>query len=258
MDETVVANLTDGNLYFYHKDIMRYLEQGIKRQARMTWWNIFSGRWRKKQQIYLINPYTIFIDRRAAIGEGTIIYPGAIITGTSVIGKQCVIGPNMWIHNCIFGDRVQYGARADMFNSEIGDDSKIGAKSEVVRSKFGKEVNNLHHGYIGDTVVEDGVNIGAGTITCNFDGEPQKKKTIIRRNAFIGTNVNLAAPIEIPEETLIAAGTTISQKDLDTLKASTHALIIGRPELRIIPNFFEKIGKHWQRMKNSNPPQEKI
>lgn len=252
MYETLFAHMPDATIN--HMDILNHLEQGVKRQTRMAWRNIFAFQWRNKQRVYLVNPYTTFIDRRAIIGEETIIYPGVMITGLCVIGKHCVIGPNMWIHNCIFGNRVQYGARANMFASEIGDDTKIGAQSEITRSRFGKKINDLHHSYLGDTFVEDGVNIGAGCITCNFDGGSQKQKTIIRRNAFIGTNTNLVAPVEIPEETLVAAGTTISQKDLDALQVSAHALIIGRPEPRIIPNFFEKIGTYWRRMKQPTPP----
>ncbi|MBU6415396.1 hypothetical protein KGQ34_04130 [Patescibacteria group bacterium] len=254
MHEELFANMPDAALD--HADILNHLEQGVKRQTRMAWKNIFAFRWRTKQQIFFINPYTTFIDRRATIGEGTIIYPGVMITGPCIIGKHCIIGPNLWVHNCVFGDRVQYGARANLFASEIGDDTKIGAQSEVTRSRFGKKVNNLHHGYLGDVFVEDGVNIGAGTIACNFDGGPEKKKTIIRRGAFIGTNTNLVAPIEIPEEIFVAAGTTVSQKDLNALQVSAHALIIGRPDPRIIPNFFEKIGNYRRKIKKFSPSQK--
>lgn len=231
-----------------HEDVLNHLEQGSSRQTRMAWRDIFAGCWRKKQQVHLVNPYTTLIDRRAIIGEGTIIYPGVMITGPCVIGKQCIIGPNMWIHNCIFGDRVEYGARADMFASEIGDDTKIGAKAEVVRSRFKNKVNDHHHSYIGDTYIGDGANIGAGTITCNFDGSENKKRTIIRKNAFIGTNANLVAPVEIGEEALVAAGATI------TKNVPAHALALARPELAIKENYWQKIGKYWRKIKK--PPQE--
>ncbi len=250
MDEGLFANLPSST--FGHEDILKHLEQGSRRQTRMAWQNIFFGRWQKKQQVHFVNPYTIFIDRRATIGEGTIIYPGVLITGPSVIGKNCIIGPNRWIHNCVFEDGVQYGARADMFASLIGSGSKIGAKAEVVRSHFGKNVNDQHHSYLGDTYVGDGANIGAGTITCNFDGSADKKRTVIRKNAFIGTNTNLVSPIEIPEDAFVAAGSTVSQKDIQNL--APHGLVVTRPEPRIIPNFFEKIGKYWRRMKKQ--PQE--
>ena len=159
------------------------------------------------------------------IGEGTVIYPGCYISGKTKIGTYNIIGPNSIIENCIIGNNnrveasklvnskihnnITVGPFAHIRdNSNILGDNRIGNFVEIKKSTIGKETKLSHLAYMGDTICGKNVNFGCGAITVNYDGRT-KHQTTIGDNAFIGSNSNLIAPIEIKKGSLVGAGSTI-------------------------------------------------
>ena len=128
------------------------------------------------------------------IGIDTVIHPNTVIKNDVKIGENCEIGPNAYIRE----------------KCELANNVKIGSFVEIKKVKVGEGTKIPHLSYIGDTEIGSHGNIGCGTITCNYDGK-NKNKTIIGDNAFIGSNVNLVAPVKIGDNVLIAAGSTITE-----------------------------------------------
>ena len=128
------------------------------------------------------------------IGTDTVIHPNTIIKNNVVIGENCEIGPNAYIRE----------------NCELANNVKVGNFVELKKVKVGEGTKIPHLSYMGDTEIGSHGNVGCGTITCNYDGK-NKHKTIIGDNAFIGSNVNLVAPVKIGDNVLIAAGSTITE-----------------------------------------------
>jgi bifunctional UDP-N-acetylglucosamine pyrophosphorylase / glucosamine-1-phosphate N-acetyltransferase len=139
------------------------------------------------------------------IGTDTVIHPNTTIKNDVIIGKDCEIGPNSYIRE---------GCRLD-------DKVKIGSFVEIKKAIIGKGTKVPHLSYMGDCEIGAGTNIGCGTITCNYDGF-KKSKTIIGENSFVGSNVNLIAPVTLGKKTFIAAGSTITNDVPD------YALSIAR------------------------------
>lgn len=128
------------------------------------------------------------------IGMDTVIHPNTIIRNNVVIGENCEIGPNAYIReNCNIADRVKVGNFVELKKVTIGEGTKV-----------------PHLSYLGDCEIGKNGNVGCGTITCNYDGK-NKNKTIIGDRAFIGSNVNLVAPVTLGDDVLIAAGSTITE-----------------------------------------------
>ena len=203
--------------------------------------------------VTLIDPSTTYIDTNVEIGQDTIIFPHTFIQGNSVIGSGCQVGPSCRLQDCVLGDNsvVQYsvlvesrfgqGCKIGPFayvrpGSDVRDNVKIGDFVEVKKCKIGAGSKVPHLTYLGDSEIGEGVNVGAGTITCNYDGE-KKHKTIISDNAFIGSNSNLVAPIEIGKEAYIAAGSTITEN------VPEGALAIARERQTIKEGWVGKKGK---------------
>ena len=135
-----------------------------------------------------------YIHDNVIIGMDTIIHPNTTIKSGVIIGENCEIGPNAYIReNCIIGNNVKIGNNVEIKNTKIGDRTKV-----------------PHFIYLGDTEIGEDGNIGCGTITCNYDGK-KKNKTIIGDRAFIGSNVNLVAPVKIGDGVIIGAGSTITK-----------------------------------------------
>jgi len=177
--------------------------------------------------VTLMDPATVYADEGVRAGRDTIIGPGVLLLGDTVIGEDCEIGPYAQLRNCKVGNGVKVfqgavvtdSVIADQSivgpycnirsNSEVGAGSHVGSFVEVVRGKLGPGVKNLHFGYLGDAEIKAGVNIGAGTITCNYDGV-NKHHTVIEENAFIGSDSVLIAPVNIGEGAFVAAGSVIT------------------------------------------------
>ncbi|MFD6208365.1 bifunctional UDP-N-acetylglucosamine diphosphorylase/glucosamine-1-phosphate N-acetyltransferase GlmU [Peribacillus sp. NPDC060253] len=177
--------------------------------------------------VTIIDPLTTYIEADVQIGQDTVINPGACIKGKSIIGQDCLIGPNSEISNCEIGDgteilqsvvhessigsSVKIGPFAHVRpHSDIRDSVKIGNFVEIKKTVFGKGSKASHLSYIGDAEVGENVNIGCGSITVNYDGK-NKHLTKIEDNVFIGCNSNLVAPVTIGEGAYVAAGSTITQ-----------------------------------------------
>ncbi len=166
--------------------------------------------------VTIVDPSSTWISEDTEIGADTIIYPSTYIEGKNKIGKNCKIGPCAHL-------------RGDV---EIDDDCKIGNFVEVKKAKIGHNTNAGHLSYIGDSEFGSHINIGAGTITANYDPiSKTKSKTILKDNVKIGSNTVLVAPVEIGEGTNIGAGSVI------TKNIGEWALGITRAPLRIIENW---------------------
>jgi bifunctional UDP-N-acetylglucosamine pyrophosphorylase / glucosamine-1-phosphate N-acetyltransferase len=189
--------------------------------------------------VTILDPATTYIDETVTIGADTMIYPNVVIDVASEIGGDCVIGLGSHIRASRLGDRVtvkpycvltdavvEEGAELGPFchlrpKAHIGEKAKIGNFVEVKKSKVGRGSKAPHLSYIGDTTVGDHVNIGAGTITCNYDGVA-KHPTTIGAGSFVGSNTTLVAPVVVGEGAYVGAGSTIT-KDVPP-----GALAVGR------------------------------
>ncbi len=179
--------------------------------------------------VTIINPHDVYIDEQAQIGTDTVIYPGTYILGKTVIGKNCVIEGGVYIKDSTIADNVtlkmgtyieesvieetcQVGPYAHLRpKSVLKKGAKVGNFSEVKKSVIGQGSKVNHLSYIGDTQMGAGVNVGAGTITCNYDGK-NKHQTIIEDHVFVGSNVNFVAPVTVHEYAKIGAGSTITKE----------------------------------------------
>jgi len=178
--------------------------------------------------VTIVDPFNTYIGPDVKILEGTTIYPNSIIEGSVRIGKDCVI-KSSYITNSVIGDRVTIGPFAHIrMKSELGNDIRLGNFVEVKKSKLDDGTKSAHLTYLGDSEIGKKVNIGCGTITVNYDGK-SKYKTIIEDGAFIGSNVNLIAPIKVGKNSVIAAGSTI-KKDVpeDSLAIAREREIIKK------------------------------
>jgi len=177
--------------------------------------------------VAMINPDTITIGHNVKIEENVIIHPNTYITGNSVIHKGAQIGPNTEIHESIIGENVicrlslvynstvnkdsTVGPFAHLRDGAIiGEKNRIGNFVEVKKSTTGFNTKASHLAYIGDATIGKNVNFGCGAITVNYDGK-NKYQTTIGDDVFIGCNVNMIAPINIEEGSLIAAGSTLNK-----------------------------------------------
>ncbi|MZQ74976.1 MAG: bifunctional UDP-N-acetylglucosamine diphosphorylase/glucosamine-1-phosphate N-acetyltransferase GlmU [Peptoclostridium sp.] len=176
--------------------------------------------------VTLIDPVATYIESGAVIGSDTVIYPGSIIKGYSVIGEGCIVGPGCTIdssrlddgceiqNSVIVKSSVGSGSKVGPFaylrpNSTIGRNVKIGDFVEVKNSTVGDNSKASHLSYIGDADVGEDVNIGCGTVFVNYDGK-KKSRAKVGDRSFIGCNTNLIAPVELGENSYIAAGSTIT------------------------------------------------
>ena len=164
-----------------------------------------------KSGVKMIGPETIFFSEDTKIGKNVIIEPYV------VIGQKVKIGNNVRIHSfChLEGSKIENNVNLGPYARlrpgtvlQIG--SKVGNFVEVKKSKIGKKSKINHLSYIGDTTIGNSVNVGAGTITCNYDGV-KKSKTKIKNNVFIGSNSSLVAPITVNENSVIGAGSVITK-----------------------------------------------
>lgn len=178
--------------------------------------------------VTLIDYNNTYIDLNVKIGKDTLIYPGNVFQGNTVIGENCIFYPNSRIKSSIIknnvtvessvilestiGENTNIGPFAYIRpESTIGESVKIGDFVEIKKSIIGKGTKVSHLTYIGDAEVGDKCNFGCGTVVVNYDGKV-KNKTLIGNNSFIGCNANLVSPIKINDNTYIAAGSTITEE----------------------------------------------
>ncbi len=201
-----------------------------------------NKRWIEKG-VYIMDPNNTYIDEDVVIGEGSTIYPNVFLLKGSQIGCNTTILPNSFIVNSKIGDGVTIDS-SKVSDSEVGDNSVVGPMShlrnetkiignarignfvEFKKSVFGQGSKCAHLTYIGDTEVGKDVNFGCGVVTVNYDGK-NKFKTIIKDGVFVGSNVNLIAPLTIGENAVLAAGSTITENvgAGDLAIARSHAVV---------------------------------
>ena len=164
-----------------------------------------------KSGVKMIGPETIFFSKDTKIGKNVTINPYVVIGPKVKIGNNVTINSFSHLEDCKIKNKVEVGPYARLRPGTILEEgSKIGNFVEVKKSTVGKKSKINHLSYIGDSELGKGVNVGAGTITCNYDGV-KKSKTKIRDNVFIGSNSSLVAPIIIEENSIVGAGSVITK-----------------------------------------------
>ena len=200
--------------------------------------------------VKIIDPESVYVDWDAKCDKDVWLFPGTIIEGQCEIGENTKVGPYTHLINSRIGKncRIEYSIVEDSIledeviigpfthirmNSYIKKNARIGNFVEVKKSEIGEETKALHHSYLGDARLGKKVNIGAGTITCNYDGY-KKHPTIIHDQVFIGSNNSLVAPVTIGEGAYTAAGSTITQD------VPPRALGVGRARQVNIDKWVER------------------
>ena len=165
-----------------------------------------------KSGVKMIGPETIFFSKDTKIGKNVTINPYVVIGKKVKIGNDVTINSFSHLENCKIKNKVEVGPYARLRpGTTLEEGSKIGNFVEVKKSTVGKKSKINHLSYIGDSELGKGVNVGAGTITCNYDGV-KKSKTKIRDNVFIGSNSSLVAPITLEKNSIVGAGSVITKK----------------------------------------------
>ena len=164
-----------------------------------------------KSGVKMIGPETIFFSKDTKIGKNVIINPYVVIGKKVKIGNNVTINSFSHLENCKIENRVDVGPYARIRPGTIlKEGSKIGNFVEIKKSKIGRKSKINHLSYIGDSDIGKNVNIGAGTITCNYDGF-KKSKTKIKQNVFIGSNSSLVSPVTVNENSIVGAGSVITK-----------------------------------------------
>ena len=173
-------------------------------------------RWQRKNEalmlsgVTILDPATAYIDHTVTVGQDTIIEPQVYLSGATVIGKNCNIGPGVKMLDAQVGDSCKVGPFTFLRPGTVLEDNvKAGHFVEIKNSHIGQGSKVPHLSYMGDAEVGERVNIGCGTITCNYDGA-KKHKTIIGDDVFVGSNTNFIAPVSIGERATVGAGSTIT------------------------------------------------
>ena len=200
--------------------------------------------------VTIVDPEVTYIETSVKIGIDTIVHPFCHLKGDTIIGEDCEIGPSVTLENT-FVDNATHIRNSIAIDAEIGsnctigpfsylrpgtklaDSVKIGDFVEIKKTFVDKNSKIPHLSYIGDCIIGENVNVGAGTITCNYDGK-DKWQTILEDGSFIGSNTNLVAPVTIGKNATIGAGSTI------TVNVPDDALAIARQKQRNILNWTEK------------------
>ena len=204
---------------------------GLDHRLKLSWGEAemrrrINERW-MLAGVTLVHPETTFIEAEVEIGADTIIWPNTFLQGKTRIGQGCTIGPGSIIRDSTIGDRVKIelsvveqavmeeDSEVGPFGhlrkgAHLGTGVHMGNFGEVKNSYLGPGVKMGHFSYMGDATVGEGANIGAGTITCNYDGQ-RKHRTIIGRQAFIGSDTMLVAPVELGDGARTGAGSVVTQ-----------------------------------------------
>ena len=177
--------------------------------------------------VLITDPATTYVEAGVEIGAGTEIKPNTTINGRSVIGARCTLGPNTVITDSRIGDEcsvvasmleeavLESGVEVGPFShlrpgSHLGTGVHLGNFVEVKASRLGRGTKVGHFSYMGDAEVGEEVNIGAGTVTCNYDGE-KKNVTVIGDRAFVGSDTMLVAPVRLGEDAKTGAGAVVTE-----------------------------------------------
>ena len=177
-----------------------------------------------KSGVEMSGPDTIFFSDDTKIGKSVIIEPYVVIGSKVKIGNNVVIKSFSHLENCKIENSVEIGPYARIRpGTTLKKGSKVGNFVEIKKSTLGQKSKANHLSYIGDSAIGKSVNVGAGTITCNYDGI-KKNKTIIKDNTFIGSNSALVAPITIGKNSVVGAGSVITKNVKNKTLALTRTL----------------------------------
>ena len=188
-----------------------------------------------KLGVQMIGPETIYFSKDTKIGKNVTIEPYVVFGAKVKIGNNVIIKSFSHLENCKVENKVDIGPYARIRPGTIlKEGSKVGNFVEIKKSILGKKSKVNHLTYIGDTSIGKSVNVGAGTITCNYDGV-KKSKTKIKDNVFIGSNSSLVAPLTIQEDSVIGAGSVI------TKNVRKKSLALTRSSQTEIKNYKRKL-----------------
>lgn len=224
------AELARATRYVYKKKIDKLMEEGV----------------------VVINPNATYVEESVEIGSGSVVYPNSFLRGKTRVGVFSVIEPNVLISDSQVGDSVQIRAGSYLEQctvghrcvlgpyarirpeSEIAEEAQIGNFVELKKVKFGKKSKAAHLTYLGDAEIGQEVNIGCGTITCNYAADKKKYKTKIGDRVFVGSDTQFVAPIEVGDDAVIGSGSTIT-KDVPA-----KALAVARGKQVVKENYQPK------------------
>lgn len=205
-----------------------------------------------EEGVLMIDPRTVYVEESVEIGAGTVIYPNVFLRGKTKIGSFTVIESNCFVSDSQVGDSVQlrggsYLEGAKLHNkvtagpyarlrpeTEIFEEAHVGNFVEMKKVKFGKKSKAGHLSYLGDAEVGEEVNIGCGTITCNYAADKKKYKTKIGNRVFVGSDTQFVAPIEVGDDAVIGSGSTI------TKNVPAKALAVARGKQFVKENYVSK------------------
>ena len=205
-----------------------------------------------EEGVLMIDPRTVYVEESVEIGAGTVLYPNVFLRGKTKIGSFTVIESNCFVSDSQVGDSVQlrggtYLEGAKLHNkvsagpyarlrpeTEIFEEAHVGNFVEMKKVKFGKKSKAGHLTYLGDAEVGEEVNIGCGTITCNYAADKKKYKTKIGNRVFVGSDTQFIAPIEVGDDAVIGSGSTI------TKNVPANALAVARGKQFVKENYVSK------------------
>ena len=190
------------------------------------------------QGVIMMDPGAVYVEEQVTVGAGTVLLPGTILRGTTRVGENCTIGPNVMLTDTTVEDGVTINtaqveqsvirARCEIGpythirpHCDVGEGSKIGAFVQLKNCNLGAGTKMAHLTYVGDADVGERVNFGCGTVTCNNDGNA-KFRTTIGNDCFVGCNTNLVAPVTLGDGVYTAAGSTV------TSDVGADSLVIAR------------------------------
>lgn len=218
---------------------------------------------RKRRQlldagVLMIDPKTNYIEEDVEVGPGTVIYPGVYLRGRTKVGAYCVLEPGCYLAHAQIADGVHVKAYSYLENShvgakasvgpfarlrpetEIGPEAHVGNFVEMKKTKFGARSKAGHLTYLGDATIGEDVNIGCGTITCNYAVDRKKYRTTIGNGVFVGSDTQFVAPVQVGDGAVIGSGSTITKdvpakalavaRGKQVIKEDWAAKIVGNPE----------------------------
>ena len=267
LTDSIETGLKKGFKVYAYKTIEREEIIGINSRNELAMADIIMRRRINNRHmlngVTMINPDNTYVGMDVSIGQDVTIYPGATIEGNTTIGSRSVIYPNSRIVNSQIGSDVNIKDSSVIEDSRIGDGSQVGPFAhlrpgtildknvrignyvELKKAFMGEGSKANHLTYLGDAEIGSNVNIGAGTITCNYDGK-KKHRTTIGDGVFVGSDVQFVAPVKIGEGAFIAAGSTVT-KDVPP-----GSLAISRVEQKNMEGWVEK-----RKKRKGNKTQEK-
>ncbi len=187
-----------------------------------------------KQSVKMMGPETIFFSKDTIIGKNVTVEPYVVFGPKVKVGNNVTIKSFSHLENCKIENKSEVGPYARIRPGTIlKEGSKVGNFVEIKKSTIGKRSKISHLTYIGDSEIGNSVNVGAGTITCNYDGV-KKNKTKIKDNVFIGSNTSLIAPVKIDKDSIIGAGSVI------TKNVNKNSLALTRSSQIEIKNYKKK------------------